>query len=98
MVTKPASDDRVVHDRLVRLLLEVAVPARAELWVWPRVHLVKLLFGWSDLDTSFDTVGGQWTSTIDVPLVVYLLLGLFIAANEIVKRFNPWLRTVCGEG
>lgn len=98
VVTEPSSNDGVVHDRLVGLVLEVAVPARAEFWVWPRVHLVELLLGWSDLDTGLDTVGGQWTSSVDVPLVEDLFLCLLVSTNEIVERLNPWLGAVCGEG
>ena len=36
------------HLRLVGRILEVAVPAGAELWARPAVHLVELLLGWSN--------------------------------------------------
>lgn len=116
MVTKPASDDRIVHDteapsatrprarstsnhsRLVRLVLKVAVPPRPELRVRPRVHLFELLLRRTDLDTGFDTVGGERTSAVDVPLVVELVLGLLVATNKVIERLDMWLGAVGGEG
>lgn len=98
MVTKPSGNDGVVHNWLVGLVLEVAVPTGAELWVWPGIHLIELLLSRSDLDTCLDAIGGEWASTVDVPLVEDLFLCLLVAANEVVKRFAPWLGAICGEG
>jgi len=86
--THPTSNHRVVHDRLVGLVLEVAVPATAELWAGPAVHLLELLLGGTDLDSSLDTVGGKRASAIDVPLIEDLLLYRGIAANEVVECFR----------
>ena len=98
MVTKPTSNDGVVHDWLVRLVLEVAVPARSELWTWPLVHDGELFLCRSDLDTGFDTVGGEWTCAVDVPLVEDLFLDRGVATKEIVERLGIWLRSVDTEG
>lgn len=78
----------VMHDWLVRLVLEVAVPSRPKLLARPRVHHLQLLFCRPDLHTSFDTVGCQWPSAIDVPLVEDLLLYLRVATNEVVERLD----------
>jgi hypothetical protein len=85
VITKESSNDRVMHDRLVRLVLEVAVPTRAEFVHWPRVHLLELLLRGANLDTGFDAVGGKRTSAIDVPLLEDLVLRLLIAADEVVE-------------
>ena len=92
------SDDRVVHDWLVWLVLEVVVPARPEFWERPRIHLVELLFSWSDLYTSFDTVCGERSSTVDVPLIKDLLLDSRITSDKVIKRLDMWLGTESGEG
>jgi hypothetical protein len=97
VVTEPTSDDRVVHNRLVRLVLEVRVPTGAELLARPAVHHVELLLGRPDLNTSLDTVGGQWTSTVDVPLLEDLLLDLGVAAYKVVERLDVRLCAVGGE-
>ena len=88
MVTKPTSNDGVVHDWLVRLVLEVAVPARSELWTWPLVHDGELFLCRSDLDTGFDTVGGEWTCAVDVPLVEDFLLNLGVTTSKVVEGLH----------
>ncbi len=80
-----------MHDRLVRLLLEVAVPAGTE---FLHVVLGQLLLGWPDLDASFNAIGGKWTSAIGLPLVIYLLLNLRITSEEIIKALGVRLSTV----
>jgi hypothetical protein len=97
VITEPTSNDRVVHDRLVRLVLEVRVPTRAELGARPAVHLLELLLSRTDLDTSVNTVGGKRTSAVDLPLLEDLLLDLRIATDEIIERLDVRLRAVCGE-
>jgi hypothetical protein len=94
VVAKPSSNDRVMHDGLIRFVLEVAVPARAELRAWPAVHHLQLLLGRTDLDTSFDTVGGERTSAIDVPLVEDPFLRRWVAASKVVETLDMGLRAV----
>lgn len=98
MVTEPTSDDRVVHDWLVRFVFEVRVPSRSELRAGPAVHLLKFVLSWTNLDTGFDTVGCKWTSAVNIPLVVNLLLSLFVATDEVVEALDVWLGPVGGEG
>jgi hypothetical protein len=98
MVTEPTSDYRVVHNWLVGLVLEVAVPARPEFWARPLVHHCELFLCRADLDTCFDTVGGEGTSAVDVPLLENLLLGRWITAGKVVEGLDTWLGSVCGEG
>lgn len=97
VVTEPACNDRVVHDRLVRLVLEVRVPSRAELRAGPAVHLSELIFGWADLDPSLDTVSRKRASAVDIPLVENFLLGLLVSANEVVETLDVRLSTIGGE-
>jgi len=97
VVTEPTSNNRVVHDRLVWLVLEVRVPTRAELGARPAVHLLELLLGGADLDTSIDTVGSKRTGTVDLPLLEDLLLDLGIATDKVIKGLDVRLRAVCGE-
>jgi hypothetical protein len=66
VVAEPSRNDRVVHDRFVRLVFEVAVPARAELGARPAIHHRQLFFGRTDLDTGFDTVRGERTCSLNV--------------------------------
>lgn len=49
-----------MHDWLVGLVLEVAVPSRPEPAArsWPVIHLPKFFLGRPDLDTGLNTVGG----------------------------------------
>lgn len=86
-----------MHDWLVWLVLEVAVPAGAELFAWPAVHHLQLFLGRSNLDTSFDTVGCEWACAVDVPLLEDLLLYLGVASHEVVERFDMRLCAVRGE-
>jgi len=87
-----------MHDWLVGLVLEVAVPATAKLWAGPAVHLFELLFGGTNLDASLDTVGGKRTSAVDIPLIENLLLNRWVAADEIVECFGIRLRPIRREG
>lgn len=86
-----------MHDWLIGLVLEVRIPSRAELWAWPRVHHLEFLLSGSDLNTSFDTIGGEWTSAVDVPLLEDTLLDRRVTTNKVVERLNMRLRTVRGE-
>lgn len=88
----------VVHNGLVGLVLEVAVPSRAELLAGPAIHSLELFFSGSDLDASFDAICSQWTSAVDVPLVEDLLLHLRISTDKVIERLNMGLRTEDTEG
>lgn len=48
-----------MHDRLVRLVLEVRFPALGEVRRRPPLKVLELLLSRPDLDTSIDTVGGK---------------------------------------
>lgn len=98
VVTEPTSNDRVVHDRLVGLVLEVRVPTGTEFGAWPAVHLLKLLLSRTDLDTSINTVGGKWAGAVDLPLLEDLLLDFWVATNKVVETLDVGLSTVCGKG
>lgn len=78
-------DHRVMHDGLVGLVLEVAVPSALELRSRPVSHFCQLLLSRTDLHTSLNTVGSKRTSALEVPLIVDLLLNLRVAANKVIK-------------
>jgi hypothetical protein len=86
VVAEPAGDDGIVHDRLVRFVLEIAIPATSELLAGPAIHHIKLFLSRPDLDSGFDAVGGKWAGAVDVPLLEDRFLDLGIAANKIIER------------
>ena len=88
-------DDRVVHDWLIRFLGEVALPAWAKAL---HVLLLHFILRGPNFDTCFNTVGGQWTSAIHVPLVEHLFLDLGITTQEVIEALGIRLGTICGEG
>lgn len=94
VVAKPACDDRVVHNGLVGLVLEVAVPSTAEFWARPFVHHGKLFLSGADLNTSFDAVGGKGPGAVDIPLLEHGLLDFRISTHEVVKRLDMRLSTI----
>jgi hypothetical protein len=69
VVAKPASDDTVVHHRLVRLVLEVGLPACLEVRSRPGLKLFEFGVSRADLDAGFDAIGGQGTGSLDVPFL-----------------------------
>lgn len=87
-------DHRIVHDRLIRLLLEIAVPTRTELL---HVILAQLLLGRPNLDTSVNAISSKWTSTIDIPLVEHPFLNLRITTYEVIKALGVRLGTISGK-
>ena len=84
-----------MHDRLIRLLFEVAVPAGTEF-----LHIVlgQLLISRPDLDASFDAIGGKWARAIELPLVIDSLLSLGITSNKIIEALGIRFGTVGREG
>lgn len=83
-----------MHYRLVKLVLEVVVPARAELL---HVILLQFLLSRSHLDTSLNAISSQRASAISVPLAEHPLLSLRIAPDEIVKALRLRLGSIGGE-
>ncbi len=78
-------NDRVMHHRLVWLVLEIAIPATLELWRRPFSHILKFLFSRSNFDASFDSIRRQGASTVEMPLIEHFLLYLFVATNKVVE-------------
>jgi hypothetical protein len=87
-----------VHDGLVGLVLEVAIPSGSELWEWPTVHFPEFLLRRADLDAGLNAVGSKRASAVDLPLLEDPGLGRWVAAGEVVERLCAWLGTVDGEG
>ena len=83
-----------MHDRLIRLVLEVAVPAGTELL---HVILSQLLLGGSNLHASLNTIGSQWSGSIDIPFVLELLLHLRIIPDEVIEALSVRLGTISRE-
>lgn len=84
-----------MHDRLVGLHFEVAVPAGTE---FLHVVLGQFLVGRPYLDASFDAIGRKWTRAIELPLVVDSLLSLGVTSEEVVEALSVRLGTVSREG
>ena len=98
MITKPTSNNTIVHNRLIRFILKVAVPARAELRSRPAIHLTQLFLSRPDLDTSIDAIGCQRACTVDVPLLKYLGLHLWVTSHKVIEGLDVWLGSEDGEG
>ena len=98
VVAKPSSNNRVMHDWLVGLLLEVTVPATSEILARPRVHHIELSFRGTDLDTRLDTISSQRASPVNVPLLEHGFLHLGVSAHKVVERLDVRFGTVGGEG
>jgi hypothetical protein len=88
-----------MHHWLVWLVLEVTIPtARAEVGCGPRLHLLELLFGWASLDTGVNAVGGQWSRTLDIPLIEDPLLNFWVTPDKVIERLCIRLGSVRGKG
>lgn len=74
VITEEAGNHRVMHNRLVRLVLEVRLPALSEMRRRPPLEVLELLLSRSDLDTSLNAVGGKGSSALLVPLIKDALL------------------------
>lgn len=72
VVAKPTSDNGVMHHRLVRLVLEVCLPAVGELGCGPGLKLFKFLLIRADFYTSLDTISGKGSGSLQRPFVVDL--------------------------
>ena len=77
-----------MHDRLVRLVLEVAIPATLEMWSRPLLHLLELLLRRPDLNASLDAIGGQWSSAFEVPLIEDSFLDFWNTADEVIEALG----------
>jgi hypothetical protein len=88
VITEPSCNNRVMHNRLVGFILEVAVPAALEVWSRPRLHLFQLLFSWTNLDTSIDAIGGKWSCALDVPFIENCFLNFRDTTNKVVETFG----------
>lgn len=77
-----------MHDWLVGLVLEVAVPSRLKVWRGPLLHLRQLLFSWTNLDTSLNAVSGKWASALEVPFIEDPLLGLGVTTNKVIETLS----------
>lgn len=82
------SNNRIVHDWLIRLVFEVSLPPVHKVGSRPPLHLVQLFLGGPNLDSCINTIGSQRARSLQIPLIVDPLLHLGVSSNEIVKRFN----------
>ena len=79
------SNDRVMHDRLVRLILKVRIPTALEMRCRPVLHLSQLLLRRTDLYTRFNAISGEWSGTLQVPFIEDSFLDFRDTANEIIE-------------
>ena len=87
-----------MHDWLIWLVLEVAVPTALELRSRPVPHLLEFFFRGSCLDASFDAICCERAGALELPFGEDLLLDLGITPYKVVKRLALWLGTVRCEG
>lgn len=85
------SNDRIMHDRLVRLILEVAVPTASKFWRRPLVHLGEFLFSWTNLDTSINTIGSEWASALEVPFIEDSFLDFGHTSDEVIEALTAYI-------
>lgn len=86
-----------MHDRLIRLISEIGLIPLCKVCRRPLLHLSELLLGRPDLDPSIDTVSGQWTGALLIPLFEHLLLDFGVSTNEVIKGLDVGLGAVNGE-
>lgn len=91
-------NDRVMHDRLVRFMLEVTIPSALEVRSRPSSHLGKLLLGRTDLDTRINTISSERSCSLKVPFFEDLLLGFGISTRKVIEGLRVRLGSIRGEG
>ena len=94
MVTEPPRNHRIMHDGLIRLVLEVGLIAIHKVRGRPALHLLKFLLSRSDLHSCINAIGGQRTSSFGSPFIVDLLLDFRISPNKVIKRLDFRLGSV----
>jgi hypothetical protein len=85
------SNDRVMHDRFVRLILKVRIPTTLEMWCRPVLHLSQLLLCRPDLDTRINAISGEWSGTLKVPFVEDSFLDFRDTADEIIETLRIYI-------
>jgi len=79
-----------MHDRFVRLILEIALPTAIEVWGWPALKFFQLLCRGTNFDTSFDSIGCQRTSTFQVPFVKDCFLNFGNTTHKVIKTLGVY--------
>lgn len=87
-----------MHHRLIRLILEIAVPSALELRRRPRPHFRQLLLSWTDFNTCINPISSKGTGALEVPLFEDFLLNVRIPTDEVVKCLGLRLRSEDGKG
>ncbi len=77
-----------MHDRLIRLILKVAVPTALKVRSRPLFHLSEFFFSRTDLDTSVNAIGSKWPSALDVPFIEDCFLDFGDTADEVVEAVS----------
>ena len=77
-----------MHNRLVRLILKVAIPPTLKVWRRPFLHLSQFLLSRTNLDTGVNAIGSQWSRAFDVPLIKDRFLDFWDAADEVVEALR----------
>lgn len=85
------SNDGVMHDWLVRLVLEVAVPTASKMRSRPAIHLLQFFFSRANLDTSFNAVGSEWSCALEIPLIKDSFLDFRHASDEIIEALSIYV-------
>lgn len=80
-----------MHDWLVRLIFEIAVPTTSKMRGRPAIHLLQFFLSRTDLDASFNAVGSEWSSALEVPLIKDSFLNFRNASDEIVETLGVYV-------
>jgi hypothetical protein len=81
-----------MHNGLIGLILEIAVPTTPEMWGRPGIHLSEFLLSWTNFHTCVDAIGSQRTCALNIPLIKNFLLHFRYATNKVIETLSP-----CGE-
>ncbi len=79
-----------MHDWLVRLVLEVAVPSTSEVWSRPCVHLFELVLSRSNLNTSINAISCERASAFDIPFIEDAFLRFRVTTNKVVETLRVY--------
>jgi len=86
-----------MHNRLIRLILKIALPPTPKLMTRPTINLPQLLLRRPNLDTRLNPIRRQRSRPIDIPLVEHRLLGLWVASHKVVEGLDVWFGAEDGE-
>ncbi len=77
-----------MHNRLVRLILKIALPSALEMRGRPRLHLFEFFLGGTNLDSGVNAICSKWACAFDVPFIEDGFLHFGDTTDEVIKTFS----------